>query len=55
MDQLDEITERVNNMRTTATSRTDTSVELGYVHLLVFALSEFFSLDVPLSHRIVFS
>ena len=31
MDQLDEITERIKNMQTTAESRIDTSVELGYV------------------------
>ena len=31
MDQLDEISERVKNLKTTSQSRIDTSVELGYV------------------------
>ena len=34
MDQLNEISDRIKNLRVTAKSRTDTSVELGLVQII---------------------
>lgn len=38
MDQLNELSDRIKNLRVTAKSRTDTSVELGLVRALLICL-----------------